>query len=225
MLSQVFLVGLDQFSSIVEVFDIVPSIPFRVVAGPAYEVFNGQSSTSPDCPLIEKAVNLEGLMSISVTFHKDQGGVLRTGALERVFGWVWSWFELSHRENWVDLPVTRYIKLISQSTYFLDDLEGADVLLGQFLSHPDGGKDRVAFMKFEYSPISNSHKQELVASVVELLLICERKRYCVIGLSTGDVSVGRGQGRTKVQGPLGREVVGDFVRRFPSSQRGGVIQQ
>lgn len=91
LLSQLFLVGLDQLSSIVKVLDIIPYILFRTIAGPAYEVFNGQSSIFPDCPLIKKVVNLEGLVFISITFHKDQGEALRTEALERVISWVWSW--------------------------------------------------------------------------------------------------------------------------------------
>lgn len=85
-LSQLFFVGLDQLGNIVEILDIVPSILLRAVAGLAYKVFNGQSSIFPDCPLIKKAINLEGLVFISITFHKDQGGALQTGVLERVIG-------------------------------------------------------------------------------------------------------------------------------------------
>ncbi len=70
-LSQVLFIGLDQFSYIVEVFDIIPPIPLGAVPGPAYKVFDDQSPTFSDYALIEKAVNLEGLMLISVAIHKD----------------------------------------------------------------------------------------------------------------------------------------------------------
>lgn len=47
-------------------------------------------------------------------------------------------------------------------------------------------------MKLKYSPISNFYKQELVASVVMLFMICKGERYCVDGPNTGDVGIEQG---------------------------------
>ena len=49
-------------------------------------------------------------------------------------------------------------------------------------------------MEFEHCPVSNLHKQGLVARVVVLFMICKGKRYCVGGSDTGDVGVGQGGG-------------------------------
>ena len=83
---------------------------------------------------------------------------MRTRAPERILGRVWSWLKLNYKKNGVDSPVIWYFELVGKSNYPFDNLEGADVLLGQFLSYPDRGRNRVAFMKLEHSPISNFHK-------------------------------------------------------------------
>ncbi len=56
------------------------------VPGQAHEILDGLSPTLSDCPLIEKTVNLEGLVFVSDILHQDRGGLLWAGALERVFG-------------------------------------------------------------------------------------------------------------------------------------------
>ncbi len=70
LLSQAFFIGLDQFGGIVEVFDIVPPVPFKAVPGLPYKVLDGQVFIFLDCAFIEKAINFEGLVFVSVTIHK-----------------------------------------------------------------------------------------------------------------------------------------------------------
>ena len=129
-MSKPFFVSSDQVGGIVEVLDIVPPIPFLAVPGPAHEVLGGQPSTFSYRALFKKAINFEGLVLVSVTFYKHRGGLLWTGVVEGILGQVRGWFELCHGEDGVDPPVIRYLKSVGQSTYPLDDLEGADVLLG-----------------------------------------------------------------------------------------------
>ena len=74
-LSQVPFISLDQFCCIIEIFDIVLPILLGAVPSPAYKVLDGQSPTFSDCLLIEKAVDFEGLVLVSVTIHKDRGGL------------------------------------------------------------------------------------------------------------------------------------------------------
>lgn len=69
--SKGFLAVANKFESIVKVFDVVLSIPFWTVLRPSYEVFNGQALTFSDCAFIEKAINLKGLVFVSVTFNKQ----------------------------------------------------------------------------------------------------------------------------------------------------------
>lgn len=45
LLSKVFLIVVDKFGCIVKVFDVVLSIPFRVVAGPVDKVFHNTAFT------------------------------------------------------------------------------------------------------------------------------------------------------------------------------------
>lgn len=129
-------------------------------------------------------------MFVNVILYKHRGGLLWTGAMEQILGWARSRLKLSHEENKVDSSVTRYLEFVSKSTYLLDNLEGANVLLGQFLSYTNGGKNQIALMKLEHSSISNLYKQGLVASVIILFMICEGKKYYVSGSDIGDVGVG-----------------------------------
>ena len=86
--SKGFLVVANKVGSIVKVFDVLPSILFWTVLRPPYKVFDGQALTFPDCAFIEKAVNFEGLVFVSVTLHKHWGGLMRIRALERILGRV-----------------------------------------------------------------------------------------------------------------------------------------
>ena len=49
-------------------------------------------------------------------------------------------------------------------------------------------------MESEHCPVSNPHKQKLVALVVVLFMICKGKRYRVGGSGMGDIDVGQGGG-------------------------------
>lgn len=115
---------------------------------------------------------------------------MQTKAPERILGRVRSWLKLSYRKNGVDSSVIRYFELVGKSTYPFDDLEGANVLLGQFLSYPDRERNRAAFMKLKHSPISNFYKQGLVLPIVVGFLVCKGKRYGVCCVSPGDEGVG-----------------------------------
>ena len=129
-LSYAGLVYLDQLGGIIEVFDIVPFIPLGTVPGPAYEILDGQTFTFSYCVFVKKAINLEGLVFVSVTLYKHQEELLWMGAVERILGWVRSRLQLSHGENRVDFLVTRYPEFVGQLTCLLDDLGEANVLLG-----------------------------------------------------------------------------------------------
>lgn len=94
-----------------------------------FKVFNSQALTFSYCTLIKKAINFEGLVYVSVTLQKHREGLLWTGAVKRILGWVISRLELSHRKDRVDSLVTWYLEFVVQLTYLLKDLEGADVLL------------------------------------------------------------------------------------------------
>ena len=129
-LSKAFFVGSDKVGGIVEVFDIVPPIPFWAIPGPTHKVFDSEAFTFSDSALIEKAVNFEGLLAVGVTFYKYKGGLLRVEPVEGILGRGWGWLKLSHREDRVDPPVARYLQLVGKATDFLNDPEGADIQLG-----------------------------------------------------------------------------------------------
>lgn len=146
------------------------------------------------------------------------------GVVGRILGQIRSRLELSHKENRVDFIITCYFQLVGQSTYLFDDLERTDVLLGQFLSYTNGGRNRVALMKFKYYLISKFHKQGLIAPIVIIFLICESKKYCVSGLGMGHLGVGSGSGQTQIKKSSRRESVGNFVWCFSHSRGGGVMK-
>lgn len=70
LLSKGFLVVANKVRGIVKVFDVILSISFRSIPGPAYEVFNGQALTFLDCAFIKKAINFKGFVFVSVTLYK-----------------------------------------------------------------------------------------------------------------------------------------------------------
>lgn len=80
-------------------------------------------------------------------------------------------------------------------------------------------------MEFKYCPVPNLHKQGLVAPVVLLFMTRQSKCYYVGGSGMGDVGIGQGGDRIQVQRFPGREPVGDLVRDFSGSRKGGVIKQ
>ena len=104
-LSKALLVFADQLGCIVEVFYVVIPVPLWAVAGPANEIFNGQTLTSFDRPLVEQAVDLKGFKIVSITVDKHSGGMMWAGAPKRVVGRFGSRFKLRYRENRVDSPV------------------------------------------------------------------------------------------------------------------------
>lgn len=97
---------MNQLGDIVEVLDIVPSVPLGAVPGLAYEVFDGQDFTFSSYTLIKKGINFEGLVFVNITLYKHRGGLVWTEAVKRILGWVRGRLELSHGEDRVDSPVT-----------------------------------------------------------------------------------------------------------------------
>ncbi len=128
-MSQAFFVGSDKVGGVVEVLDIVPPIPLWAVPGPPDKIFDCEALTFFNRALIEKAVNLEGLLAVGVTFYEYRGGLLGAGPVEGILGRGRGWLKLSHRKNRVDPPVAWYIQLVGKATDLLKDQEWADVLL------------------------------------------------------------------------------------------------
>lgn len=95
-MSQVFLVFADQLGCIVKVFYVVPPVPLWAIAGPANKIFNGQTLTSFDRPLVEQAVYLKGFKIVSITVDKHSGGMMWVGAPKRVVGRFKSRFKLRY---------------------------------------------------------------------------------------------------------------------------------
>ena len=135
LLGQARFVCLDQLGSIVEFLDIVRFVPLEAVPSLAYEIFDGQAFTFSYCMLIKKAINFEGLMFVSITLYKHRGGLLWTGVVKQILGWVRSRLKLSYKKDRVDSPVTWYFEFVGQLIYLLNDLERADIMLGQLLSY------------------------------------------------------------------------------------------
>lgn len=125
----------------------------------------------------------------------------------------------------MDFLVIWYFEFISKLTYPLNNLEGVNVLLGQFLYYSNRGRNQVAFMKLEHSSISNFHKQRLVASVIMLFMINLGKSYCISSSGTSNVGIGRDSGQTQIQESFKREPVGDFVWCLLDHRGRGVIKQ
>lgn len=75
-------------------------------------------------------VNFKELVAVGVTFQKYRRGLLRAGLIKCILERGWSWLKLSYKENKVDLPVAWYLQLVGKATNFLNNPEGANVLLG-----------------------------------------------------------------------------------------------
>ena len=129
-LSKAFLVFADQLGYIIKVFYVVPPVPLWAVASPANEIFNGQTFTSFDCPLVEQAVDLKRFKIVSITVDKHSGGMMWAGAPKRVVERFGSRFKLRYQENRVDSPVIWYFELVGKTSYPFFDLKRAYVLLG-----------------------------------------------------------------------------------------------
>lgn len=135
LVSQAFLVCLDQLSGIDEILDIVPLVPLGAILCPLYKVLNGQAFTFSYYAFIKKAINFKRFIFLNVIIHKYQKGLLQMGAVEWIFEWVRSRLKLSHRENKIDFPIIQYFEFVGQTTYLLNNLEKADVLLDYFFCY------------------------------------------------------------------------------------------
>lgn len=76
LLSKGLFVITHDVSNIVEVLDIVPSISFRFVSSPVYKIFDGKAPTFLYYAFIQKAINFERLVFVTITLHKHQRELL-----------------------------------------------------------------------------------------------------------------------------------------------------
>lgn len=145
-MSEGLLVVADKVGGIVKVLDVVPSIPFRSIPGPANEVFYRAAFTFFHYSLVKQMVYLEGFDGIGVTVDKHGGWHVRAGAMEEIVGRGRCWLQLSHQENRMHPPIQGNIQLVRKSTYFLKYTKRADVLLGELLRNAGRGRDGVTLM-------------------------------------------------------------------------------
>lgn len=82
LLSKAFFIGSDQVDGIDKVLDIIPSISFLAIAGLTHKRFDSKALNFFDYVLIEKAVNLKGLLVIGITFRKHKEELLRAGPVK-----------------------------------------------------------------------------------------------------------------------------------------------
>lgn len=197
LLNKTFFIFANQFSCIIEVFYIILLVLFWAVTGPANKILNGQAFTSFDYLPIEKTVNLKRFKIVITIINKYKEGLIWAELVKKFFKRLRSRLQLHHQENRVDFSVIWNFQLINKVFYPYFNLERAHVLLCQFFYNFDGQRDRIAFMKPQYGPVSNFYKKSLIRSVVVSFLIYKDKKYDVQYIDSGNVSVK--QGRRKEQ--------------------------
>lgn len=185
LLSKVLFVFADKFDNIVKVFNVIPSIPCRAVAGPADEVLDCIALTFFDSLFIEQAVYFKRLKDVNVTINKDGRWLMWLRAIKGIVGWGKSWFQLCNQEDWVYSLVVQNIQLIYQLAYFFYNLKWVNILLGELFRDSSGGKNGIAFMQSEHSPVTNFHEARLIFLIIMRLLIGEGKGYCISCICTG----------------------------------------
>ena len=146
-LSKGLLVVTHKVGGIIEVLDIIPSIPFRPVSSPTNEILYRVALTFLYCSLVKQTVYFKGFGGVDVTIDKHGGWHVRARAIEGIVGWGRYWLQLSHRENKMHSPVKRNIQFVCKAAYLLKYTKRADVLLGELFSNADGGRDSITFMQ------------------------------------------------------------------------------
>lgn len=81
LLSKSLLVVSDKVGGIIKIFDVVPSILFRSIPGPANKIFNYMALTFFYYLFAWQLVYLKEFDSVSVTVEKHGGGYVKTGAM------------------------------------------------------------------------------------------------------------------------------------------------
>lgn len=89
--SKGFLVVANKVGGIVKVFDVIPSIPFRIIPGPVNKVLNRTALVFLHYLFVKQMVYFKGFGSVSITLDKHKGGHVRTGAMKGVIGWGRRW--------------------------------------------------------------------------------------------------------------------------------------
>lgn len=90
-LNKVSLVVANKVRGIVKVFDIIPSIPFRFIPGPANEVFNCAALAFSHYLFVKQTIYLEGFDNVNVTVDKHSRRYMRTGVIKGVIDWRRCW--------------------------------------------------------------------------------------------------------------------------------------
>lgn len=78
---------MDKVEGIVKVLDIIPSIPFRVIPGPANEILNCAAPIFFHYLFIKQTVYFEGFGGVNVTVDKYGGEYLKTWGMEGIISW------------------------------------------------------------------------------------------------------------------------------------------
>lgn len=86
-LLQACVVVTHQVCGIIKIFDVLLSVQFRPVSFPSYQVLSRATTTSLDCSLIKKTFNFKTFNCIGIALHKNQKGIIRKGAVEKIFRW------------------------------------------------------------------------------------------------------------------------------------------
>lgn len=85
-MSKGFLVVVNKVGNIVKVFDVISSIPFRSIPGPANNVFNRAVFAFFYCLFIKQMVYLKGFGGVNVTIDKHGRGHVKMETIKKVIG-------------------------------------------------------------------------------------------------------------------------------------------
>ena len=145
-LSKSVLVITHKIGGIVEVFDVVSSIPLRSVSSLTNKILHRTALTFLYCSLVKQTVYLKGFCDIGVTVDEHDGWYVRAEAKEGIIGWGRCWLQLSHRENIIHSPIKGNFQPIRKPAYLLKYTKRTDVLLGELLSDAGGGQNGITLM-------------------------------------------------------------------------------
>lgn len=91
LLSNGLFVVTHKVGAIVEVLDVIPSIPLRPVSRSTNEILHRAALIFLYCLLVKQTGYLERFGGISITVDKYGGWYLRVEAMEKIIGWSRCW--------------------------------------------------------------------------------------------------------------------------------------
>lgn len=175
LLSQGFLIGIDNIGSIIKLLDVISPIIFKAVSSSINIIFKCMDFIFLYSLLVKEAVFFKKPKSISITINKENKQYIQVKTIEKILSQYRYRFKLSYKKYEVNFSVTGDIQPIYKITYLFLNLKSAYVLLCKLFYNSYKKCNKIAFVKVKYGSIFYFYEYWQIFHIIMGLLVSESK--------------------------------------------------